>query len=402
VEIKIENQTTVQDFEWVVGQPIARAVWGPQLDPLHWSAPLTAEGFVNWRAGLKDKIDHVARSGDFLKIETVSTRDFVQAATMVIRKKDFHPVEQHLRFADDRQLDLKEIAFEIVDQPRTEQPTLAPVETAQLAPAKPPKEEPVVSGHELDEIELQLRYTLFTHEWDLGEDLTIERGPDRVILSGIASSRERADAMQAAIAALPHVQLSLNPPGTLPSVSPPSQTAPSVGAQTRSSNPLLRTQLADAFPAREDRQAFVDGCLASSDTALSHAWALKRLADRYAPAVEQQLSPESQTMLRTMVRVRLEELGPANMDLQRLVEMVPASAPGSPSAVDDWRSGVKLLFARVLEQDTLVADLVVGTRSNSAAPASIFGKFIEDHLSIDAGVRGSIRALAGGNANGRQ
>ncbi len=401
VEIQSENRTTVQEFEWVVGQPIARSAWGSPFDPLHWSAPLTAEGFVNWRAGLKDKEDRVSRSGDFLKIETVSAGDFVQAATMVIREKDFHPVEQHLRFADHRQLDLKEIAFEILDQPLTTQRAPARGETAQLAPARPPKEEPVVSAQELDEIELQLRYTLFRHQWDLGEDLTIERGADRVILGGIVSSRERADAIQGAVSAHPHVQLLLSSPGTLPNASPDSRTARTISPQTKSSDPLLRTQLADAFPARDDRQAFVDGCLAASDTALSHVWALKRLADRYPPAAEQQFSSESQTRLRTMVRGHLEELGRANRGLQRLVELIPASGSGSPPAIDSWRSGVSLLLAQVQEQDTFIAELVVGARAISPPPAAVFGKFIEDHSSIDATVRGSIRQLAGGNAHGR-
>jgi hypothetical protein len=35
---------------------------------------------------------------------------------MVIRKGDFHPIEQHIRFSDESTLDLQEVSFKITAQ----------------------------------------------------------------------------------------------------------------------------------------------------------------------------------------------------------------------------------------------------------------------------------------------
>jgi len=126
-----------------------------------------------------------------------------------------------------------------------------------------------------------------------------------------------------------------------------------------------------AFPLPEDRTNFVNRCLIASDTALSRAWALKRLADRYSAADQRRLRPESAEKLREMLRTHLEELGQANADVDPLLTFLPGSQDKSLPAPADLQSGVISLFNQVQEQDSLVTKIVAGTPpSGGDLPAS--------------------------------
>src|SRR5262245_44645183 len=49
VRISSGRESVVRDFEWTVGTPIPHARWEMQAEPSKWIAPLTAEGFAEWR-----------------------------------------------------------------------------------------------------------------------------------------------------------------------------------------------------------------------------------------------------------------------------------------------------------------------------------------------------------------
>ena len=87
------------------------ARWEVQADPLAWDAPLTAQAFSDWRDGLTTKTDKVKGSGDRLVLDTRAPADSIQEAWISVRAADFHPLAQHIRYQDGRELDLTEIAF---------------------------------------------------------------------------------------------------------------------------------------------------------------------------------------------------------------------------------------------------------------------------------------------------
>jgi len=128
-------------------------------EPSKWNAPLTASGFAGWRDSVSTKKDNVNRSRDRLTLDTTAADDQVKEAWLVVRANDFHPVEQHIRFADDRQLDFEELVFEISAPQGSSSETAAP---AQIAPGSPAKASITASEATVDpnETELELRYNL--------------------------------------------------------------------------------------------------------------------------------------------------------------------------------------------------------------------------------------------------
>jgi hypothetical protein len=384
MQIRSGNQTVVRDFQWTQGSPISRAGWDGQSDPLSWSAPMTAEGFAAWRDSLRQKKDTVKRAGDLLTLDTATSEDLISDASIVMRASDFHPVEQHLRFADDQRLDFVELAFQIDDEPQPSAESRSAIAVAQ-SPSRPagvplPPVLTVPAPADLDEVELQLRYTLFVNKWDLGEDLVIGRAGGQVTLTGIVSSTEREQDMRATLSTLPGVRFSVDLPASADNQgAKPVQAIPS---QDRA--PLLKAILEMSFVSRDERLAFENRCLADSDAALSHAWALKRLVDRYGEAEEQRLKPDSDQKLREMLRAHLQELGRGNDGLKPLLALLLPSDARIPTIPTEWRERIVALFGAVQQQDRLISGLVAGSQTDGQSIATASGNFRVTHKMIDA------------------
>jgi hypothetical protein len=407
VRITNGQQTVVREFEWTVGSPIPQARWQMKAELSTWNAPFTADGFAAWRDSIPARKDKVKRSGDRWTLDTtavgglVKNDDLVKEAWLVVRASDFHPLEEHIRFADDRQLDFEELAFEIRTPQSPGSKSAAPSRIAPVTPATAPAKTPEVApvpAVDPNETELELRYAMFANQWDLGEDLTIGRTPRGVAVSGTASSGDRAASMQSILSGLPNVQISVIAPAAVDRPTASNRSAPEKSTQA-SSVPLLKDTLDRAFTSAEQRREFVDRCLAASDTELSHAWALKKLVDRYSEAEERLLKTESQDKLREMLRTHLKQLADANAGLDPLIELLPDSRAQKPDVPGDWRAGILALFAAVQQQDSLIASLVAGSVSGNQAngqdAAAASGSLRSVHQTISALLAGLNNMEAG-------
>jgi hypothetical protein len=394
VRISSGRETVVREFEWTLGGPIPQAGWRMEAEPSKWNAALTANGFASWRDSISTKKDTVKRSGDRWTLKTTAVDDLVKEAWLVVRASDFHPVEQHIRFADDRRLDFEELVFEISTPQKPISESASP---ARIAPSSRVKAPEVPSAPAVDpgETELALRYLMFTRKWDLDEDLLITRTNDGVVISGTASSADRAASMQAALSGLPHAQLSITAPGLAERPAASSRPAKAESGAT-SSSPLLKDALDRAFISSDQRHEFVDHCLAASDTELSHAWALKRLADRYSEPEEHLLKTESQAKLREMLRSHLHQLADANAGLDPLIELLPGSRAQRTDLPGNWRASILALFAQVQQQDSLVASLVAGTQANGQDVAVASERLRSTHEAI-GGLLGGLNNLEVGS-----
>jgi hypothetical protein len=358
VRVRSGKRETVREFQWEAGSPIPGAKWGS--DPENWTAPMTAEGFSQWHDSLTASKDKVKKSGDRWILDTVSPAGPIKEASIVIHTGDFHPIEQHIRFSDDRRVDLEEVSFEMAQQ------TPAVSAASGVPPAAPPvstqsQTTAASPAVKLDEAELELRYAMFVRHLDDDEDLQISRAADAIVVSGIASSAERLQQLQAALAGLSGVRLSISAPGN---AAGGTAQAPPQKKPNGSPLPLLKDRLDSAFPSVEARRDFVDSCLSMSDSAMSHVWALKRLADRYTDADRRALKPESQAKLNEMLRGDLEQLVVANATLNGLLDLLPPSRPPRAESPAGWHPGVSALFDLVQQQDSLVAAMVAGTQNN--------------------------------------
>jgi hypothetical protein len=393
VRISNGQQTVVREFEWNVGSPIPEAGWQMKAEPSKWNAPFTAYGFAAWRDSVSTRKDKVRHSGDRWTLDTTAVHDAVKEAWLIVRASDFHPLEQHIRFADDRQLDFEELAFEISTAQRPNSESVAPARVAPDSPTKTPEVAPERTV-DLNETELDLRYAIFLKQWDLGEDLLIARTPSGVAISGTASSGDRAASMQSVLSGFENVQISITGPTAVNRPATSNRPVPGRSEPT-SSTPLLKDALDRAFTSPEERREFVDRCLAASDAGLSHAWALKKLVDRYSESEERLLKTESQDKLREMLRTHLQQVADADAGLDPLIELLPGSRAQKPDVPENWRTGILALFAQVQQQDSLVTSLVVGTQANGQDAAAASGSLRSVHQAIGALLAGLDHSEAG-------
>ena len=381
IQVTFDGQTTVKSFTWATGSPSPSVHWGAEQT---WNAPLTASGFAEWRRSLDEKTDTVKRSGGLWLLETTAPHDFIREASLTVRVADFHPVEQRLRFQDNRELTIKELGFNIQEQaPRAPESVSKqePRATAQATANLNSEPFPV----NLDETELQLRYELFKHQWDLGEELAISQSGDDVVLSGTVSSQEREANLRSALSALQQVRVETNAPNikSLPAPSPRSSTP----TPTPASAPLLQSVLEDTFASKEDQSAFVEESLAASEAAISHAWALKRLADRYDDSQVRKLSQDARRKLAEILQGHLQQLNQSHVALDRLFSLLPRAAGSVNGSVRDWRDGVLALFAQVQRQDHAVTALLARTPGKTQDLSAMTSEFESSHRTISAFLR---------------
>ena len=384
VEIRSGNRWTTRTFAWTVGSSTGLARWAPQADLLQWNIPFTVEAFADWRRSLPNKQDKVKRSGNLLTLDTMAANSWLKEASIAVRADDFHPVEEYLHFGDDRELTIKELNFEIQEQAPIGN-SIAPQEIG--AGPKIAKSEPVdpsAPATNLDEVELELRYTLYMNQWDLGEDLIIGTNSGKVTLSGTVSSDERARSMHATLGGLPNVQLSITSPHAGAAQNRPRKRASPENLQALPPAPLLKEAFDQAFASLEERLSFVDQCLDASDRALSHAFAIKGLVNRYDERAVQLLKPASQQKLHEMLTGHLEQLRRANGGLDRLLKFLPAASSGLPPAIPpEWRLSVRLLFMEVQGEDHAITRLVVGSHTDDKDLVKTAHEFRSDHETID-------------------
>jgi hypothetical protein len=375
------SSTVERDFEWPVGIATQSTRWEVTAEPLSWNAPLTAAAFANWRNSLPSKQDEVRRSGGLITLETASYAGPVRNARLVVRAADYHPVEEDLRLADSQEVQISEIAFEIREILPAATVRNVPSPAAELAPDAPA---PIPNEAELSNIELDVRYQLFQHRWDVGEDLQLSRSVGQVRLAGEASSQALAIEIRAALEGIPNLFLAIQSPEEAVSTLPSTPALPAISAEPAParSKPFVLPLLEKAFPSAEDRRDFINRSLESSDAALSHAWALKRLADRYTESELSLLTAQSQGELLEIVHSHLAELQANNIAVRTLIALMPDVDSAEQQAAHSWRDVLLSLFEQTQQQDRLITQVL--TSSNPDVSGTVVHDLATAHARVEA------------------
>jgi hypothetical protein len=166
-------------------------------------------------------------------------------ASLIVRYVDFHPLGERIVLASGKELEVEELSFKVLEEkiPPT-QPTHAVQKAAVPANKRIDTPQPPASL-DFDALELQIRYLLFSRELDLDEDLNLIRRPDRIIITGTASSEARAAEVRTLLGKLSGVQVSIVAPGR----SEPLRSATRAATRAASQAPSSRALLSDIMDA---------------------------------------------------------------------------------------------------------------------------------------------------------
>jgi anti-sigma factor RsiW len=394
---------------------------------LNWQDPLSPASYRAWHDSLSEKQDEVIRDTDeFIALKTTTVDGPIAEASITARTADFHSVKEQLRLRDMRLVEISELDWDIMPF-EVVNPAIFVVEAAPppIAPRLSLRFPTGPTDKELAESELQARLALHAERADLGEEIELDRDTPNIaglrqralIVRGILGTPERKAELFAALRGIPHLELQLQTEeeaqalerqaaiykaqgaATQPSKASDStraqdseQTGPQGNREDPTSGdailgkPLLNEQLEEHFPNAAERSAFVNRAVEIAESALSCAWALRHLQDRYTPKEVARLSYGSRHTLELLIRDDVSTLRrylddartlffpllPPDTDNTELSAAQVSHAPlTSAQPVADWRSEIAEIFPEVRSIHRSVPVLFVRSAQADAATESL-------------------------------
>ncbi|NOT60817.1 MAG: hypothetical protein HOP19_11410, partial [Acidobacteria bacterium] len=368
-------------------------------------APLSVAEFSAWRNAARIQSEAVSPTvlpdgAQAWRLTTATQAPhalhaFIEVA-LLVRKADWHVVEQRLKVqgaGEVREYELSELAYEVLPlqaltvftdlAPKASPvpfasaspallPTVAPSLLPSVVPAVAPSLKPLPSETELKEAEVAALYALHQLQADLGEQLEVVREANhQIVVRGLVERAERKQQLTQALSHLPlvtariqTVEEATRQPVAQQAVTPPDNNEPMLSITAGASGNAGGTfeqRLARYFAEREAAPNSINlkvaqlsnEVVAESSAALSEAWALRRLLERY-PA-DSELTPAARQRVAEIRANHLARLKAQSNKLRARLEPVllsfgksPAPRPSSPT--EATKQEQMLLVFKAVEQ----------------------------------------------------
>jgi hypothetical protein len=335
--------------------------------------PLSARAFQLWRDSLANKTDDVETQPaaenphePCYRIHTQAAEGELASATLMLRVADLTPVESKFEFRDQNW-----IQFTQVMEPPF-QPDGSPVATPHEAPLRPvvPSRPAAVAPRSSASISDELQVVTLLHRIgaDLGDPVEVSLTEGKVLVSGAGVSPERQRQVHDLLDGAANVEVRFSQPEAA-LVIPPT-VAPATSADT--ANVGIQTRLEKQLGGRAAFERFSMRVLDGNEAAMSHAYALRSVAERFPAANEasmaapdraqlHQLAREHVAALETQVRVIENALAPV---LASLGGKAAAAAPGSDAA---WQQAAEDSFRASRRLEVLLSVMLGVTPGQNPA-----------------------------------
>jgi hypothetical protein len=367
---------------------------------VNWDEPLSASSYKAWHDKQRHESDQVRRSGkNLLTVTTKTAGGIVVQESLTVRQEDFHAVERTVELLDVGTVEIAELNYAVLSWNAVNEdlfepfvPTTVPSPPSNAAIAPPPPFLPTPA--QLLEAELQARVALHTLNADLGEEIDVSHGSkNSVMVQGLINTVQRKEQLAFALNGIPHVNVELKTVDEVASAQAQTDAIPPTTATLVSGNPALGEVLIQHFSNPDDRKAYVDHVLKLSDDTLAHAWALRRLEERYTSDDVAQLDQVGRQTLELLMRDHVSVIREELSSEKHLVASV-LSAAGSVktdsqendalvSGADDWRLSIRgILDSSQALHETVLA-LFSGTSATSADVEGLSAKLQSGLSALD-------------------
>lgn len=285
------------------------------------SAPLSAKPFQQWRrstSGLNEQLEPLHdTNGVLLKVSAVAPTGAVRQAELIVRDGSYEPVSQQWLFSD---------GFHVM--------------FTSFAPAMPPKEElraevrdvpaPPAARRavDLESLELSLRTALHDARVPVGEDMTIVRGDNQLLVQGQVNTAQMLAAVQSEAGRLQHVRARM------------SLESEAAAATDHAESIALRLWLEQALPTPDAREQFSSRTRALSNELRVAVTTLAQLARRYPANVSAELSADQGAILTALAAKQYEDVTAAYVALEQHVAALAGTVSRPSMPIDlpaDWR-----------------------------------------------------------------
>ena len=369
VRIRTRRQTVIQEVGSKLGADAAAA---QLLTAAHFNAddPLSARSFAAWRDGLAEKRDTVTTAADRYEIRTSTPSGELAEATLRLRSSDLHPVQERLEFRNQDWMEIEELVEERILPPAS----VASNSTASPAPAAVPHEttrieeirKPAPAATVGDE--LQVLVALHKLGADLGDPIEVKRADGQVLVAGVGIEAQRRQQIEQALGARQNVVVRFSDPGEAAAQpEKPVRSENGAGADAAAMQARIEKQLGG----RANYEQLAGDVLDASESMMSRAYALRRLAESFPRDVEAEMTPADRQVLQDLYREHAEALAQQTAGLNRLLRPVLAPLGGRAEAASGiapavWQADTENLFRTARHVESLLAVMLGVTPGETA------------------------------------
>ena len=363
---------------------LTSAAWTPALSAriakAHYeiSDPLSARAFQAWRDSEAVKTDEIstvagpqASDGNCYRIRTLAPEGELAAASLTLRAADLRPVESKLEFRDQDWIEFTELTepTAVSDGATVARNVEVPVRSS--VPSGKAAFAPKLSASISDE--LQVLSALHQIGADLGDPIDVKRSGGRVLVSGVGVPAQRQKQIHDMLDSLPNVSVNFANPAAVSSEAPAVSDGAAV-SDAGAAGSKLQARLEQQLGGRAEFEKFSAQVLDTNEAAMSRAYALRSLAQRFPSASEAELDAAGRRELRAMAREHLDSLAAQVTAMSRLLNPVltslggaPAKVAASPSA--GWQPAADDLFRASRRVEVLLSQLLgVAPQQASTTP----------------------------------
>jgi hypothetical protein len=343
-----------------------------------WNDPLSARAYAAWRETLARKVEEVSTADPAVyRIKTTTPDSELSMASLDLRKTDFAPVAARFEFADREWVEVTE-SVDQLDSPAStvagatggtlRQPGVPPGPSSQeIAAAEPAPPAPSE--------ELQVVAALHQVGADLGDPLEISREGGEVVVSGAGISPQRQQQIHNQLDRLPHVVVRFSDP-VLPAGTPALvEPATTRDAAVSTERPTYTARIEQRLGGRPQFERFSGQLLDWTDSAMSRAYALHRLAQQFTAASEGAMGAADRRTLRSLAREHLAAMRNNLAKVQTTVTPVlngigaAAGATDSHPAPAAWQAASERVLASGHRVEYLLAVVLGAAPGGTAANA---------------------------------
>lgn len=295
--------------------------------------PLSAKSFGDWRGTLPSSQDEVRTVADpvepgksCFEIRTIAVAGELATASLMLRTSDLVPVQGRFEFRNQEWVELTDFT----DASATEGGT--PATTRLEAPVRrtePSRSAAVPSGSSAS-ISEELRVLAALHDLgaDLGDPLEVKLAEGRVLVSGIGISSERQRQIHEKLDSIPGVTLQF---GSAEAGSDASAGGPPQTVAEPPKNSKLESRLEKQLGGRFEFERFSGQMLDWTEAAMSRAYALRALAQRFPAGSEAGMAAPDRQLLDDLVRDHAAQFSAKVDALHRALAPVLVSLGGAPA-----------------------------------------------------------------------
>ena len=360
VRIRTRQRTTIRAANLMSGE----------TGPLE---PLSVRSYQRWHDELPDKHDEVTTVAGNFQIRTTTGSGELAQATLQLRAPDLHPVEERLEFRNRDWVEIEEMPAELplanlaaADNPHTAVPAPAPA----AAPKSEEFRQPAPAATVGDE--LAVLVALHHIGADLGDPIEVKRASGQILVAGIGIDPRRREEIQQALGQRPNVVVRFSEPDS----AAPQPERPVRGEAPASADmAALEARIEKQAGGRANYERLATDILDSSDTLMSRAYALRRIAERFPRAVEPEMTAADRQVLRDLYREHANALAREALSMERLLKPVLGPLGGRSNGVPpppaaSWQAGTEELFTNARRVETILA-VMLGVAPGEAASGNI-------------------------------